>query len=128
MSTSLYGLDYQTIGQACPFGSTQNCNSSTKNTRGSGYLDLTANYEIADKLTLNFHLGHQRVANYSNYSYNDFKIGLTKDLDSFIISGAVIGTDAKNAWWYAQSSGQLGTSNRTKIGETGVVFSISKLF
>ncbi|MCX7175100.1 MAG: TorF family putative porin [Proteobacteria bacterium] len=128
IGSSLFGIDYPTAGLACPIGSATGCYSSTKTTKGSGYLDLGANFEIADKMTLNLHVGHQTVANYGNYSYSDYKIGLIKDIAGYNLAAAIFGTNAKDTWWYAQTPSQVGTTNRTKIGESGLVLSVSKTF
>jgi len=125
---SLFGIDYPTAGKSCAIGSTTDCYNSTNTTKGSGYLDLGANFEIADKLTLNLHAGHQKVAHYDNYSYSDYKIGLTKEIAGYSFAAAVIGSNAKDTWWYAQTPSQVGTTNRTKIGESGLVASVSKTF
>ncbi len=58
--------------------------------QGSYYLDLSANYPIADTWTLNAHVGYQKYTGnatpgFSNddyYSYTDWKLGITKDLGS----------------------------------------------
>ena len=68
------------------------------------------------------------VANYSNYSYSDYKIGLTKEIAGYSVAAAILGTNAKDAWWYAQTPSQVGTTARTKIGEPGLVLSVSKTF
>lgn len=146
VGTSLFGLDYGTVGRACSIGiqwaaGRAGCNNSTSTTKGSGYLDLGANFEIGEKLTLNLHAGHQSVKNYSMYSYSDYKIGVTKELGGYNLSAAVYGTSADDKWWYAQSAAQAaGTAatlsptgsgamtDRTKIGDTGLVLSISKTF
>ena len=128
IGNSLFGLDYPTAGQACPLGSASGCYSSTATTKGSGYLDLGANFAIADQLTLNLHLGHQTVAHYGNYSYSDWKIGLTRELAGYSLAAALIGTNAQDSWWYAQTPSQVGSTSRTKIGEPGLVLSVAKSF
>ncbi len=58
--------------------------------QGSYYLDLSANYPIADTWTLNAHVGYQKYTGnatpgFSNddfFSYTDWKLGITKDLGS----------------------------------------------
>ena len=57
------------------------------NANGSYYLDLSANYPIADTWTLNAHVGYQKydgsnggTSNSSLYTYTDYKLGVTKDL------------------------------------------------
>ncbi|HYP68099.1 MAG TPA: TorF family putative porin [Thiobacillaceae bacterium] len=62
--------------------------------RGSYYLDLSANYPIADTWTINAHVGYQKYtgtnaslvgtgeSNSDLYTYTDWKLGITKDLGS----------------------------------------------
>ena len=128
LSNSLFGLDAGTVGTLADINGNNAYNTPNTGTRGSGYLDLGANFEIADKLTLNLHVGHQSVKHYSNFSYADYKIGLTREIAGYSLAAAVVGTNAKDAWWYAQTSGQVGSTSRTKIGEAGLVVSASKAF
>lgn len=53
--------------------------------RHTGYLDIGANYPLADGLTLNLHYGRQSVKSQGNadnsvWNWHDYKVGLTKDL------------------------------------------------
>ncbi len=128
ISSSLFGLDSGTVGTLADINGNNPYNTPNINTRGSGYLDLAANVEVADKLTLGLHVGHQAVKNYSNFSYTDYKIGLTKEYAGFSFGAAVVSTNAKSEWWYAQTPDQVGSTSRTKIGETGLVLSVTKPF
>ncbi|RJG04824.1 hypothetical protein D3870_01215 [Noviherbaspirillum cavernae] len=93
------------------------------NSKGSGYLDLNANFEIADKTTLNLHVGRQTVKSYGALSYTDYKIGVARDFGFATLGLAVIGTDADKDYWQATN----GSSTR-KLGETTAVLSLSKTF
>ncbi len=86
---------------------------------GSGYLDLGANVELATGLVLNLHAGRQEVKNADDFNYNDYKIGLTKDLGFASLSVAVVAT-----------STDLYTSARNgkNLGRTGAVVTLSKTF
>lgn len=89
--------------------------------KNSGYLDLGANVEIQSGLTFNVHLGHQLVKNNSSYSYNDWKIGITKDFGVVTASVAVIGTDAGEVAYASPANGKF-------LGKTGLVATVSKTF
>lgn len=128
LSSSLFGLDKDTAGIACNVTNGTDCYNSNQTTQGSGYLDVNASFEVGDKLTLGLHVGHQNVKNYGNYSYTDYKIGLTQEVAGFSLGAAYQVTDAKSGWWYAQTQNQVGSTGRTKIGEAGVVLSVSKTF
>jgi len=45
----------------------------------SDYLDLSANWEFTPSWVLNAHVGHQRIKNFSDADYTDWKIGVTKN-------------------------------------------------
>ena len=128
ISSSLFGLDAGTVGTLADINGNNPYNTPNTSTRGSGYLDLAANFEVADKLTLGLHVGHQTVKNYGNFSYTDYKIGLTKEYAGFSFGAAVVSTNARSEWWYAQTTDQVGTTSRTRIGEAGLVLSVAKTF
>jgi uncharacterized protein (TIGR02001 family) len=90
----------------------------TDDSRGSGYLDIGANIEVAAGVRLNLHAGHQKVAHNSQYSYNDYKVGLTHDFGFATVALAVI---------KANTSSYLSPSGRN-LGKTGLVLSASKTF
>lgn len=95
------------------------------NSRGSGYLDLNANFEIADKTTLTLHAGRQNVKNYSELNYTDYKIGIARDFGFATLGLAVITTNAdKNYWKAANTSG----TDTKELGTTTAVLSLSKTF
>jgi len=128
IGSSLFGLDSGTVGTLADINGNNAYNSPNTSTRGSGYLDLAANFEVADKLTLGLHVGHQTVKNYGNFSYTDYKIGLTREYNGFNFGAAIHSTNARSEWWYAQTVNQVGTTNRTKIGEAGLVLSVARTF
>jgi len=90
----------------------------TADSKGSSYLDIGANIDITEGFILNLHAGHQRVKNNSEFSYDDFKIGVTKDFGFANVSLAAI---------KANTSSYLSPSGRN-LGKTGVVLSASKTF
>jgi len=90
----------------------------TADSKGSSYLDIGANIELTEGFILNLHAGHQRVKNNSQYSYDDFKVGVTKDFGFANVSLAAI---------KANTSSYLSPSGRN-LGKTGVVLSASKTF
>ncbi len=69
----------------------------TVNSKGSYYLDAGINQPIADGLVFNLHAGRQVIANTTGYSYNDWKVGLTKDFGVVVGAISYIGTDAIKA-------------------------------
>ena len=64
---------------------------------GSGYLDLSANFVVAEGWTLGAHAGKQWIEGGGNgaFEYADWKLGITKAFDNgFSVGLAYTGTDA----------------------------------
>lgn len=76
---------------------------SLADTKGSNYLDLSANYDLGNGWTLLGHVGSLRVKNYgtgavgTKANYSDWKIGVTKDLGGWILGAAYVDTSAKGS-------------------------------
>lgn len=72
--------------------------------KGTGYLDLSANYEVAKGLTLNAHIGQTFLSSDAKSltgltDYSDYKLGATYDLGSGLsVSGAYVGANKKDVW------------------------------
>ena len=120
---------------------------SLPDSKGSSYLDLTANYEVADGWFINAHVGHLWAPKY-NYAttgdqsidYTDWKLGVAKTIDTWSIGLAYIGTNAagncssipgaSEFYCFANSingNGQLGS--KTKDAGRGIaVVSVSRTF
>lgn len=98
--------------------------TATTNSEGSGYLDISASYEIAPKLTLVGHFGQQTVKNFGNLDYTDYKIGVTYDMNGWILGAAYIDTDANDPFYTLTD----GTGKMKELGKGTVVLSIGKSF
>ncbi len=76
---------------------------SLPGTKGSNYLDLTANYDLGNGWGLVGHLGSFRLKGWhagtdaSDGNYTDWKIGVTKDLGGWILGASYIDTSAKGS-------------------------------
>ncbi len=71
--------------------------SGVPDSKGSGYLDLSANVDLGGGFTLTPHVGHQQVKNYSVASYTDYSLTLAKDLGNGVsLTGALVGTSTKS--------------------------------
>ncbi|MGH6626595.1 MAG: TorF family putative porin [Burkholderiaceae bacterium] len=88
------------------------------NSKNSGYLDLSASFDLGSGWSLVPHLGHQRVKNNSSFSYTDYALALNKDIDGLVLSAALVGTDVKT---YVASNGK-------NLGRDGLVLSVKKNF
>jgi len=93
----------------------------TGDSKGSGYLDISASYEIAPKLTLVGHYGMQTVKNFAPLEYNDVKLGVTYDMNGWILGAAYIDTDADSAIYFVGSDSK-------ETGKGTVVLSVGKSF
>ncbi len=83
------------------------------NSKSSGYLDLSASFDLGSGWSIVPHLGHQRVAKNSPASYTDYSLTVNKDLgNGLVLSGALVGTDAK---------GYLSPVNGKDLGKDGFV-------
>ncbi len=79
---------------------------------GSGYLDVTASFDLGGGYMLAPHVGHQRVSGKGNgiYSYTDYSLTLSKDFSGVVPSITLIGTDAQAGSYVAPNGKQLGRS------------------
>ena len=91
--------------------------------RGSSYLDLTANYDIVEKVsdaigkvTLTGHVGHQwytgntnGFAN-SNYEYTDWKVGASTEVYGVTVGVYYTDTNANNALYTNQYGRKIADS------------------
>jgi uncharacterized protein (TIGR02001 family) len=115
---------------------------SLPNTDGSDYWDLSANYDLGGGWNLLGHVGVFSLKNWDNGidvnkgSYTDWKIGVTKDLNGWILGAAYIDTNAKgscnaaNPGFYCFGNSLPGASaSKFKDASKGtVVLSVSKTF
>jgi uncharacterized protein (TIGR02001 family) len=117
--TDFFGLNRTTAGVYA--FSPLRANGDSK---GSGYLDLNANFEVADKTILTLHAGRQTVRHYGALDYNDYKVGIARDFGFATIGLAVVGTNADENYWKISNS-----AGKTKsLGTTTAVLSLSKTF
>jgi uncharacterized protein (TIGR02001 family) len=95
-----------------------------KDSKGSIYLDLSANLEVGGGVTITPHLGHQKVENITNASYTDYSVMASKDFSGFVLSAGVVGTDANKSFYvpgYAANSSKF-------LGKTAAVVSLKYNF
>jgi uncharacterized protein (TIGR02001 family) len=70
---------------------------------------------------LNLHAGHQEVENVSAASYDDWKLGVTKDFGVVVAAVAVIGTNADKSAYASPANGKF-------MGKNALVATLSKTF
>ena len=89
--------------------------------KNSGYLDLSASFDLGDGYSLTPHLGYQRIAGNKAASYTDYALTLTKDFGKGLaVTGAIIGTDADKDG-YVTPAGKF-------TGKAGVVVGLKYSF
>ena len=129
--TNLFGMKSSTVGGFCGIESngtadTTNC-LGTGNSKGSGYADLGATFDLLSGTQLVLHYGHQFVRNYSQLSYGDYKAGLTRQVGGVVLGAAAVGTDAQSRFYrYTPTTG--GSQETQNVAHLGFVLSASKAF
>jgi len=84
--------------------------------RGSGYLDVGADIDIAQGFVLNLHVGRQMIRNNPG-DYTDWKVGVSKDFGFVEASLAAVGTNIDTF-----------APNGRNLSDRGVVLTVSKSF
>jgi uncharacterized protein (TIGR02001 family) len=93
------------------------------NSKNSGYLDLSANVDLTEGYTMGLHFGRQTVKNGDIYTYNDWKVGVTKEFFGVAFGANVYGTSAKET-----SYTTVAEKGSKFNGKTGLVVSAVKYF
>ena len=89
--------------------------------KGSGYLDASASFDMGDGWSIAPHIGHQKVKHNSTASYTDYSLTVGKDFGNGVsASAALVGTDADKAT-YVTPSGKF-------TGKTSLVLGVKYSF
>ena len=96
--------------------------------RGTMYFNLAYSQEIMPKLTLGASVGHTRFANYGALDYTDYKVGVTYDLNGFLLGANLVGNTGLGAAGKNFYTGVNGVGTTKKLYSTTVVFSVGKTF
>ena len=81
--------------------------------KGSGYLDLSANFDLGDGWSVVPHVGRQWIRHNSAYAYTDYAVTVNKDFGNGLVASAgVVGTNADKAL-YVTPSGRF--TGRTAV-------------
>lgn len=98
-----------------------------KSTAGTYYADVSANFDLGNGWGVNGHVGYTDVNHVDNADYTDWKLGVTKDINGWVIGASYIGTDAKGdagqPYRFAKASGYT-----YDAGKDTVVVSVSRTF
>jgi uncharacterized protein (TIGR02001 family) len=94
--------------------------------KNSGYVDLSATFEVGTAIQLIPHVGYQRVAHNSDFSYADYSFTVGKDFSGFFLSATFpIGTNAKKIGGVPAYNYNAGEKD---LGKTGLVVAVKKTF
>lgn len=86
------------------------------NSKNSGYLDVSATFDLGNGYSVVPHVGHQTVKNNGGFSYTDYSVTLGKDFgNGFSVSAAAVGTDASSTA-YVTPSGKFTGRNALVLG------------
>ncbi len=105
--------------------------------KGTGYLDLSANYDLGQGWGINGHLGRLNFRHVTDGSYTDWKLGVTKDISGWVIGAAYVDTNAKGDcgtgqfYCFSNSLSNQSVQNGRKTKDAGrgiAVISVSKTF
>jgi uncharacterized protein (TIGR02001 family) len=86
--------------------------------KGSGYIDLAATFEITDGWMITPHIGRQTVKNFGAASYTDASLTVSKDFKGLVVSLAAVDTN---------TSAYRGANNKD-LGKRGVVLGVKYNF
>lgn len=102
------------------------------NSRGTSYLDISANYPLTDKLNLQAHYGKQKfdgttagASNDANASYEDYKLGLSYTLPKDFTVGGYYTTTSMSA---AQKAFYTNISDNRNTGKDTFTVFVQKTF
>jgi uncharacterized protein (TIGR02001 family) len=91
----------------------------------SGYLDLSAGFDVGNGVTLTPHLGYQHVAHNGDFSYTDYSLTVSKDFSGWVPSLAIVGADTKTI---AGTKAYASPANGKDLGKAGVVLGLKYNF
>ncbi|MCV2358159.1 TorF family putative porin [Paucibacter sp. TC2R-5] len=91
----------------------------TADSKGSGYLDVSATFDVGGGFTVVPHVGYQKVKNNSAGSYTDYSLTLNKDYAGFTFGASVVGTN---------TDAYKGGPSMKNLGKDGLVVSVKKTF
>ena len=74
--------------------------------KGSGYFDVAATFELTGGWMLTPHIGRQTVKNSGAASYTDASLSLSKDFSGWVVSAAAV--DAKTGAYFGPGAKDLG--------------------
>ena len=93
--------------------------------KNSGYLDLSATFEVGPGIQLIPHVGYQKIKHYSDFSYTDYSFTVGKDFSGFFLSAAIVGAETKSI---GGVKAYASPANGKDLGKTALVVAVKKTF
>ncbi|WP_161626936.1 TorF family putative porin [Sulfuricella denitrificans] len=125
--TDYYGYDDHTVPLSIWNSGVSGGVEPGKRTRGSGYYEANASFDIGHEVSVGLHIGRQVVTHSSKLSYSDYKISGTKtlphDWSATVALSSTSGAEIYNDFISVNGNGQT-----LDIGGTHWVFSVNKAF
>jgi uncharacterized protein (TIGR02001 family) len=91
--------------------------------KNSGYLDLSASFDLGGGFSLVPHLGWQKIRNTG--TYRDYSLAVAKEFAGVQFSGALVGTNWKDR--FGAPATLVGSGNRD-LGRAGLVLGVKAAF
>ena len=96
---------------------------STQGSDGTYYFDLSATIPVTKEFSVVAHYGKLEVNKYSELDYQDWKLGVTYDLNGWVFGAAYVDSDADKGWYYTG-----GSKGNKATGDATIVLSVMKTF
>ena len=105
------------------------------NTKKSNYLDLSATFDLGNGWGVVGHVGMFKMKNISAADYEDWKLGITKDIGGWVFGAAYVDSNANGScasgefYCFSNSLSASGLGSKTQdAGKSTIVLSVSKTF
>ena len=91
--------------------------------KNSFYLDLSAALDVGGGFTLTPHVGYQKITGPLEplATYTDYSLAVAKDFSGFVVSAAVVATNADKGFYASPANGKF-------LGRTGLVLGVKYNF
>jgi uncharacterized protein (TIGR02001 family) len=94
--------------------------------KGSGYLDLSATFDLGGGLSLVPHIGRQRVAKNADFTYTDYSLALNYEaMKGLAVSATAVGTSQEKI---LGTPAYTSPANGKNLGKNGLVVGVKYSF
>ena len=95
----------------------------TPDSKGSGYVDLSATFDLGNGFSIVPHVGSQKIKNW--FTYTDYSVTVNKDIDGLVLSAALVGTNWEHKFGAEYT---LPGSGGRNLAGNGLVLGLKKNF